>query len=157
MTDNVKIAVGIGVVVAAFVGGKYIYDQGKKKNVPVDLGFDIETGQIVDVHGNVTQEGGSLNSTPASSEILERIAGEMFHDMNGLNLGAAHNIRPYQDALALSNVSFTAVYNVFNAKYQGDSGQTLTEWIASEDALMFSPWEYIQTAMINRLNSLNLP
>lgn len=124
----------------------YAYDQGKKKHQRQPLPFDI-----IDEHGEITDQAQHL-------EVLQQIAGAMYDDMKGFNIFSIHNPTPYEQALALSNTNFVELYNIFNSRYQGENGETLTQWIMAEGTdPIGGVWTVITNAMLNRLNSLNLP
>ena len=131
----------IGVVVLLFlVGlGYYFYRQGKKKvtnqYLPDELPGDT-SGQ--------TQTG-------ASNDEIKSISTDLYNDMKGWN-ALGHKDAPYKRAVLLNDRDIVKLYNAFNALYQSDSGQTLTQWLQSE---YFSSDESYGPLLKDRLKKLN--
>jgi len=141
-TNSQRIGIAVFIIAASATVIYYFYKQGKNSalvnqaNLPPDL----------------SPSGGT-----DSNANLSQIAQRMNADMSGLNILGWHDEVPYEDALALSNTDFVQLYNIYNALYQKDSGQTLTQWINAESYQPLSAWQAVQQAMIQRLTSLNLP
>lgn len=123
----------------------YFYMQGKKQTTIATLPPDDNP-----------IPGPGQPSTGATQTALVSIAADLYNDMKGINL-AGHDPLPYQDAVNLSDIDFVRLYNIFNAKYQPASGQTLTEWFNSEQYIILGdPEQSVYFAFQEKLNKLNL-
>lgn len=101
-------------------------------------------------------------SVPGASETqqdLSVIGTNINSDISGLNIWG-HNEQPYEQALALSNTDFQALYNTYNQTYYPEGDGTLTTDLQSEFTAPFgtisTAWTSIQQSMLNRLASLQL-
>jgi len=132
------VIISIVVLVLLIALGWYFYRQGKKQvtlqSLPGELPGNPQSG----------------NFTGASNDEIKAIANDMYNDMKGFN-GLGHNMAPYDRAVLLNDADIVKLYNTFNAMYQKDSGETLTEWISSEQFYNgTNPYNIIQ-----RLKKLN--
>jgi hypothetical protein len=112
-TKQLLIIAGV-VLVIFIVIGVWFYRKGKRK-------VTIQPPPLDDPGS------GTVASGVSNAEILS-ISGALHKDMDGFNY-AGHDVEPYQRLNALSDTDFVKVYNVFNAAYQPDSGETLKQWI----------------------------
>ncbi len=113
----------------------HFYRKGKKTTTIVQPPADNGTGPAVNV--------------PTTT--ITAIANDLHTDMDGFNF-SGHDVKPYQELMALSNTDFVRVYNTFNTLFQGPSGQTLREWIESESYA----FDDVVESIIQRFNALNI-
>lgn len=116
----------------------FFYKRGKKQ---VTLQY---------LPGELPGNPSSGNVIGASNDEIKSIAIALYQDMNGFN-AFGHNYEPYQRAVQLSNNDLLKLYNTFNTMYQGQSGETLTQWISNERYTSVD----LPSAIISRLSKLN--
>lgn len=117
----------------------YAYLQGKK------------TTTIAPLPTNDNPENGG--ETTAN---LSVIATSLHDEMSGFNW-SGHDIKPYKNAILLSDIDFVKMYNIFNTKYQSESGETLTGWFNSETYFVSgSADNSIYQSFADKLSKLNL-
>ncbi len=105
---------------------------------------------------NLSSAVGPDGSAPAASSAeVTQLAGKLYKDMEGGNFWG-HNLEPWSDFLALSDADVIRVYNEFNTKYQKDSGQSLTKWVANESDTGIDAWDTVKPTITQRLNKLKL-
>lgn len=114
----------------------YYYRKGKKTTTIVDP--------------NLLPDGSSGGTTGASNDELKNLANEMYKDMDGWNLNG-WNVTIYNRALLLNDRDIAKLYNTFNAYYQKENGETLTQMINNE---RFKPSVLVLLEL--RLKKLNL-
>lgn len=134
------IAIAVLVIIVAL--SFYFYKKGKKTTSIQYLPGDLPYGNS----GN-----GSNQTTGASNSEIKSIAQSMFADMDGFNIWG-HDIEPYQRASTLSDTDFVKLYNTFNALYQTESGETLTQWLVNEKFYN----NEVTDSLITRCAKLNL-
>lgn len=129
----------VAVVIVIFIAiGFWFYRKGRKKVTAVKPPLDNPN------------TGGNNTAGVSNAEILS-ISDALFTDMDGYNW-SGHDVMPYQRLQALSDTDFVNVYNVFNSKYQPESGETLKQWINSE---MYAFDDVIES-ILDRMARLNL-
>jgi len=138
MTDKKYYIIGGIVLLFLVLLGWYFYRQGKKQ-----VTLQYLPGELP---GNET----SGNVVGASNDEIKRIVNGLYSDMSGLNL-TGHTHDPYNAAVLLNDADLVKVYNTFNTLYQEESGETLTEWIASESYV----YPEIPGTLLARLRKLN--
>jgi len=142
--DKRILTIGAGIVVIIAGIGYYFYRQGKKQTTQAQLPpNDNPTGP---------------NNTPsgASTAELSLIASNLYNEMQGFNFGG-HDPAPYQAAVNLSDYDFVKMYNIFNAKYQAESSQTLTQFFDSETYIILGDSsQSVYYSFRQKLNKLNL-
>jgi len=93
-----------------------VYKAGKKKD-PSQTEIDTDT-----------------YGTPLTEErkqFVISLSDSLYKDMNGLNT-FGHEDGIYEALSLLSDSELVAVSNVFNAKYEQDSGETFLQWLRNE-------------------------
>jgi hypothetical protein len=130
-----------GILLFLFALGYFFYRKGKSQ-VTLQYG----PGELPGNPSSGTQLG-------ASNEEIKKIAGDLYNDMEGLNI-LGHSLGPYKAAILLNDNDIIKLYNTFNAQYQKSSGQTLTQWIESE--AFSSTFEAPAYTLHDRLRKLNL-
>lgn len=120
--------------------GWYFYKRGKNQvtlqYLPGELPGNPQSG---------TQIG-------ASNDEIKTIAAELYNDMKGPNF-LGHNYDPYNRANLLNDSDLIKLYNAFNAMYQKQYGQTLTQFIESDWFLENSP-PHILYKRLKKLNAI---
>lgn len=101
----------------------YFYKQGKKQ---VTLQY---------LPGELPGNASSGNTTGASNDEIKNLANALYTEMDGWNLMFGHNLGPYNQANLLNDSDIVKLYNTFNALYQKESGETLTQWLKNEQML----------------------
>lgn len=134
-TKQFLIIAGIVLVVFIIIG-IWFYRKGKKQTTIAPLPLDNPDAN---------------NAYGVSFSELLQIADAMHKDMDGLNL-LGHDVTPYEKYAALSDTDFVKVYNVYNEKYQKESGETLKEWIESESYA----FDDVTDSILARMGRLNL-
>ena len=109
----------IVVLVLLIALGWYFYRRGKKQ---VTLQY---------LPGELPGNPSSGNVSGSSNDEIKRIASDLYDDMNGPNF-FGHKPEPYNAANLLNDADLIKLYNAFNAMYQKDSGETLTQWIKND-------------------------
>lgn len=141
-TSNKTILIVIAIVVVFIVGIAFFYYRKGKKQVTIQK-------PPLD---NPNSDSPENNPFAVSDAQITSIVDALHRDMDGLNWNG-HDVQPYQDLNALSDSDFSRVYNVFNSKYQSDSGETLKQWIESESYVFDDVTDSIKQRM-GRLNLL---
>lgn len=131
------------------VFGIIIYRSGRKKG-SINL-----SSPVID---NPNNPGGNTTPVTATADIMA-LTDLVHRDMEGVNL--EHDTDLWSNrVLTLSDTDFVRLYNEFNSKYQKDSGETFTQWIAGETAyyvpLLGTQWGTIKDSLLTRLSKLNL-
>lgn len=134
---HIYIAAAVLVVLVAL--GIYFYHQGKK------------TVTIQDAPEDLPGNPGST-SVGASNDEIKNVANGLYEEMKGLNL-IGHKMEFYKRALLFSDTDIVKLYNTFNALYQSESTQTLTQWLNNE--LFSSTFENEAITLTARLKKLN--
>lgn len=138
MPQKKYIIIGISVLLFLVILSYIFYRKGKK------------TVTLQSLPGELPGNPSSGNNSGASNDELKRIANALYSDMNGFNLWG-HNYEPFNQSVLLNDTDLVKLYNAFNAMYQKDSGQTLTQWIANEQFT----YPEVPGIIINRLKKLN--
>ena len=132
------IIIGAVVLILLIALSVYFYKRGKSQVT------------LQSLPGELPGNAGSGNVTGASNDEIKNIANELYGDMKGFNF-LGHNYEPYNRAVLLGDGDLIKLYNTFNALFQKESEQTLTQWISSEQyADGTQPYNIIQ-----RLKKLN--
>lgn len=97
----------------------YFYKKGKN------------TVTLQSLPGELPGNTASGNMSGASNDEIKNVVSELHQDLKGFNY-LGHNQAVYERASILNDADLVKVYNAFNALYQKDYGQTLTEWLNSE-------------------------
>ncbi len=116
---NKYVVIALCIIIFLVVLGWYFYSQGKK------------TVTLQQLPGQVPGEINSGNVNGASNDEIKLLVNKLYSDMKGFN-AFGHDYSPYREVGLLNDADVIRVYNAFNTLYQPDSGQTLTQWIASE-------------------------
>jgi hypothetical protein len=127
------------VVILLLVGlGWYFYRQGKKKVT------------LQALPGELPGNPGSGDVTGASNDEIKRIANDIYEDIDGFNV-LGHNNEPYNASILLNDTDIVKLYNTFNAMYQQELKETLTQALINEKF-----WENkAPDTLIARLKKLN--
>ena len=140
---KILVIAGISATVIAIVA-IWAYLDGKATTTIAALPYDT------DVNGNVT-------NAPSDPALLSQLATEMHNDMSGVSWFTDHDEDYYNQALALSDTDFVALYNTYNTKYQQQDSKTLTAMITSCWSTPLTQWATTKSAMLTKLGNLNLP
>lgn len=137
------IIIAIIILIIVIAIAIYFYQKGKKTTtiapVPIDRPGDTSGGN---------------NTAGASDGELKQLAVDLFTEMDGFN--ATRDYIPYDRLLLLSDTDFVNVYNIFNTKYQGSSGETLVEWVAGEKYIWDDRFKTIKQNIASRAGRLGL-
>lgn len=144
--NKIYLGIGIGVFILIVITAIYFYLMGKKKNSTTVQQFDPNDLPYNDP-SNSTNTGGVSNNE------IKTIAVGLHDEMDGFNL-LGHDMEYYDRALLLGNNDLIKLYNTFNALYQSDSGQTLTQWLDGE--MFSSNFENSALVLKQRLKTLNM-
>ena len=93
--------------------------------------------------------------TDEEAQYLDALAVSLYNDMNGVNWNWNGNI--YDEVSLLSDSKLVALSNIFNFKFEKDSGETLLQWLENESFNWnsFSLDTKVQTIK-NRLRNLGV-
>ena len=69
--------------------------------------------------------------TPEEVAILEALSQKLYEDMSGLNRTWNHNL--YEQVSLLDDEELVVLSNIFNSKFEKESGETFFEWLDSEN------------------------
>jgi hypothetical protein len=138
---KVHIYIAIGILLFLVALGYYFYRQGKKGITIQALPFDQPTNPST----------GATQGAPTNDNQIKVLAGSLYSDMEGFNYGG-HDYAPYNEAITLSDTDLVKLYNVFNTLYQVKSGQTLKQWIESENYY----YADVPNSLLKRFAKLNL-
>jgi len=69
--------------------------------------------------------------TDEEAQYLNALAVSLYNDMNGVNWNWENNI--YDEVSLLSDSKLVALSNIFNFKFEKDSGETLLQWLENEN------------------------
>ena len=103
-------------------------------------------------------EAGTTNLTQQELDYLNGLAINLHDDMEGLNV-TGWETEYYEEASLLSDTKLVALSNIYNFKYESNSGETFLQWLQGEQFGFvygdFGLKSTIQT-MINRLVNLGV-
>jgi hypothetical protein len=146
INPKVALLVIVAIVIVIVLLFYYFYKQGQGAPVQAPLPYDTTTSQ----NPNVSTPGAS-----ASQSQLTSIAQAINQDLTGVNI--QHNPTPYQNALALSNTDFVALYNTYNSTYYPSGNGTMKTDIDGEwDWLWPTEWQGLQQSLDQRFASNQL-
>jgi hypothetical protein len=93
--------------------------------------------------------------TEEEEQYLDALAVSLYNDMSGVNWNWNGNI--YDEVSLLSDSKLVALSNIFNFKFEKDSGETLLQWLENENFNWnsFSLDTKVQTIK-NRLRNLGV-
>lgn len=138
MFSKKYIIIAIVVLIILVALGLYFYKQGSKKTTLQYLPGELP--------GNPS----SGNTVGASNDELKRLANAIYQDIDGYNI-LGHNNDPYNSAILLNDTDLIKLYNVYNALYQSENNETLTQALINEKF-----WENdVTDSLIARLQKLN--
>ncbi len=132
------IIIGGLVLVIVIVFAWYWYKQGKK------------TTTLQELPGELPGNPSSGNVTGASNDEIKNVASGIFSDISGLNLFSGWNTYVYNRALLFNDNDIVKLYNTYNALYQKENNETLTQALNDENF----PISQIKL-LIERLTKLN--
>lgn len=138
--SKTHIYIAIAVLVFLVALSIYFYKQGKK------------TVSLQSLPGELPGNPSSGNVVGASNDEIKNVAQGLYNEMRGPNF-LGHNMEFYKRALLFSDTDIIKLYNAFNAMYQADSQETLTQWLSGE--LFSSNLENEANVLIARLIKLN--
>jgi hypothetical protein len=138
-------AIGVYAFFVALAGGVayYFYSQGKQTTTIKKDVYD-------------TNPDGNPTNVPQNIPYLTQLAGQVYDDLNGINLFANHNEQLYDETMSLSNTDFVGFYNIWNDTYQQEYGKPLKAAIEEHGALPFTPWATVKDAVLARMDTLKL-
>lgn len=133
------------VFIAIIVGfSLFYYYKGKAKNSIAPL-----------IKDNPNSTDPNNNPAGVDDSTIKIISENLYSEMKGSNL-SGHNAAPYQALLELSDTDFERVYNQFNTDHQGESSETLTQWVNDQWSGWLTDFDGLKKAILARCAKLNL-
>lgn len=138
LSGTAVLIIAVIIIVGLILLGVYFWGRSSKDNP--------NTNKVPKENKELTEE---------QNERLKSLAQLMHKDMDGINLSWDEDL--YRTALNLPNSELVALYNWFNSMYEVGSGETLIDWLKSEQ-FHWDSWSLQSDVnkLIDKMKGLNL-